>query len=1028
MRKRDSEELSSGERSPKRHKPENQSDIFDDTSRERQWSDIERALADTDADADEPGWISGKICMIYALKNKSDAVLAASDGRTLKISVTCPEYALFKFGFQQIIRLSLRGACLVKSKSGSSAPNVMPFSLIFANGAAIKFVSGGGAMEDGQVVDVWQVRAVVQKNEEHTVNSPKDWFSTPTPSQQLSETRSREGSESARLLSETASSPSTSFPETPGGDDLPESSVTISNGGDVSVDAQDDAVPNNAEDKAFRKSKSSERSSGREPTIDADTTRKIRRVRKRDKRHDKSEGALPQAEATTSGSLEVNSESLVKKTRYGRKARKKELAQAAADNVPLPPPPPKRDLALDLTAGVSSENGAYPALNEINANSFTQVIGVVVAIEEPGATRNGDMKVSLTIVDPSKFYNGAGFKITCFMRKGYEQCLPSPAEGHVVLLRNVKTSLWAGNVNGTVYPEKVQWVAFNPSTGKVYFPPATVEMNCFGPAFDPLHRAKREEITYFVQLGEWWRAVKEEQEHGAIQIEEYTRKRREHRLIGDCNIDEFFDATVEVLLRFDKDEHDQTVLLLSDYTPHRLRSNNGPYGQYAVSASTSKIAEDTIAQMVVGSYWAAKNIRLKMGRNGHLEIDLFAANLTEKSPEDDDDAEDIHLQALIKRKEAYVAEHPTEINRRQHPADDKPSLVSDISGNGFYNIVAELLYRTNVRSEVTDLYVTDYTENSLVSAYKPEGLKRALGGRPVPVFHIGAWDSRELVRDMEIGSIYYFADVRLSTDNDGGFKGNVKFADQRIAKVNVRKSEDPAVVALFKRKGEFKIKQAAAASQVSAVSPGEQDISGTTQHAAKDHETISQVVVSFAVKSRHTDQPKSSIKAIRETNKCPNKYRLLARIVDFYPMDINEFAVRRCRSCKKMIPDNRNACTMCDDMMQQYVEWIFRFFFILEDEGGDKFTVDVCSEAKTFLTGIQPCDLRADRERLMAVKRRLRGCLGNLVEVHEGIKRNETIDPEFGPFLDLAIKSWEVDDGVRKLVTYALTGCEAVEP
>lgn len=81
-----------------------------------------------------------------------------------------------------------------------------------------------------------------------------------------------------------------------------------------------------------------------------------------------------------------------------------------------------------------------------------------------------------------------------------------------------------------------------------------------------------------------------------------------------------------------------------------------------------------------------------------------------------------------------------------------------------------------------------------------------------------------------------------------------------------------------------------------------------------------------------------------------------------------------------------------------------------------------------FLSGLEPCDLRGNRDRLMAVKRRFRTLFGNLVEVHEDLKRQDTIEPEYGPYLDIAIKSWEVTDHDSETVVYSLTDCKAPEP
>lgn len=87
-------------------------------------------------------------------------------------------------------------------------------------------------------------------------------------------------------------------------------------------------------------------------------------------------------------------------------------------------------------------------------------------------------------------------------------------------------------------------------------------------------------------------------------------------------------------------------LLLSDYTPHRLRSTSGVFGQWAVGASTAKLEREILDQMVVGSFWNMKNIRLKVGSDGSLECDLWGADVMELLPDEADD--DLHLQTLLK--------------------------------------------------------------------------------------------------------------------------------------------------------------------------------------------------------------------------------------------------------------------------------------------------------------------------------------------------------------------------------------------
>ena len=78
-----------------------------------------------------------------------------------------------------------------------------------------------------------------------------------------------------------------------------------------------------------------------------------------------------------------------------------------------------------------------------------------------------------------------------------------------------------------------------------------------------------------------------------------------------------------------------------------------------------------------------------------------------------------------------------------------------------------------------------------------------------------------------------------------------------------------------------------------------------------------------------------------------------------------------------------------------------------------------------FLRGLEPADLRVDPERREKLERRLRPLLGNLTEVHEGMRKKEIVKPKYGPYWDMAITSWRVPE-VNQTV-YSLTGCELVQ-
>lgn len=150
---------------------------------------------------------------------------------------------------------------------------------------------------------------------------------------------------------------------------------------------------------------------------------------------------------------------------------------------------------------------------------------------------------------------------------------------------------------------------------------------------------------------------------------------------------------------------------------------------------------------------------------------------------------------------------------------------------------------------------------------------------------------------------------------------------------------------------------------------------------------------------------------------------------------------------KCRIPDRFKACNDCGDMEHKYVEWLYRFFLTLEDGEGECVNVSVCDEAvnyfyssilplklmksislqPTFLLGLKPTDFESDPDALGKLKTRLNNLFGNLIDVHKGVKKNEEIKPTYGPYLNMAIKSWRTIIEGDEVVAYALTGCSLRE-
>lgn len=90
----------------------------------------------------------------------------------------------------------------------------------------------------------------------------------------------------------------------------------------------------------------------------------------------------------------------------------------------------------------------------------------------------------------------------------------------------------------------------------------------------------------------------------------------------------------------------QYCLLISDYTPHPQLHSAGFMGQYAIQCLTGKLPKETLSEMVGGTYWLVKNVRLKYGSIGTLECDFYAVETSQLSEESA--GENILLKELLK--------------------------------------------------------------------------------------------------------------------------------------------------------------------------------------------------------------------------------------------------------------------------------------------------------------------------------------------------------------------------------------------
>ena len=95
----------------------------------------------------------------------------------------------------------------------------------------------------------------------------------------------------------------------------------------------------------------------------------------------------------------------------------------------------------------------------------------------------------------------------------------------------------------------------------------------------------------------------------------------------------------------------------------------------------------------------------------------------------------------------------------------------------------QLVYRANDFDDTTDLYVTDYTSNSIPSFYKPTAAKQIDGRRVLCIGARGDKGTRGLTYDLEFGDIFLFKSVRVGIRN-GYIKGTIHQPASTIIKIS----------------------------------------------------------------------------------------------------------------------------------------------------------------------------------------------------------------------------------------------------
>ncbi|KZP21160.1 hypothetical protein FIBSPDRAFT_519794 [Athelia psychrophila] len=641
-------------------------------------------------------------------------------------------------------------------------------------------------------------------------------------------------------------------------------------------------------------------------------------------------------------------------------------------------------------------------------------MALVTSVRPPKKTTKNDWCTSLTLVDPSILQEdgicgsveGQGSRINCFTRK-YEQWLPSPQVGDVIILRGVKL----GGPTLVGYHDQLKWVIFNPEKSKLHHgekgdaPESEGLADGFGHEFSPFWDAQGPELTACLRYADWWRAVSKIVEKYAARVHQlgpedapsYAARGsygRVHRLITDASPDQqprgFFDCTVEIMKGFLNDNGVYS-LYVTDYTPNSqmtpVQAEWCPpeLGDRILKVEMWDSASALGQTMETGEYWFLRNCKMKVSRGGYLEGTMQEARGVVKLEESESDHHP-HLAALLQRK-SDCEQHNSERDLKfEH------KLIGDVQVNGvqYFTCTVEMLHVDHNPNGVPCCYITDYTRHpDLPLISETNDWARRLERRIVKVV---LWDGQvDMAKNIETGSFYTIRNLRLLPSTTGDYiQGRLGGAERLINKLRSGDSTNERLATLLQNKQRWE-------EGHPKIDHRQADSPGTT--STKDH-------------------PRNGFSTIREilsSQICPNKYRTTARIRDFFPFNLNNFVMRRCKYCDKRIDDQYKECRACLDV-DSTVKHLFCFFFLMEDDDGRELLVSVSDEC-SLLGGLTPTDLDEDSEALQDLTNRLKPFIGNLVEAHEGISNGEEVDKEV-PMLNISIDAWQ--NGGNAAVSYGL--------
>ncbi|KAJ6502167.1 hypothetical protein C8R45DRAFT_1209785 [Mycena sanguinolenta] len=312
-----------------------------------------------------------------------------------------------------------------------------------------------------------------------------------------------------------------------------------------------------------------------------------------------------------------------------------------------------------------------------NVYSF---IGIVTFRTTLSESKTGDLTCSMRIVDPpicneSNRPEKEGILVNLFRRK-FKEWLPTVNTGDVILLQDLKTSnqpVGATGYSATGYFDRFKWAVYDRTQRQFVdgFLAGVSESDAraagYPPKFTPFYHTTDAHQAYCVALDEWWQGVEAKRlaalgtihQIGAESSFISYRPVREHKLIEETRINEYFNCTVRVLHGHIHPNGRTYRLYVTDGTPLQgarpCHMSEIPLSLFdcVMPIEMWDDARQEGPNILANEYYLLRNVRLKRSNDGYAEGKMKEDKIY-KLPRDAADQYPT-LKALVERMQPYDA-------------------------------------------------------------------------------------------------------------------------------------------------------------------------------------------------------------------------------------------------------------------------------------------------------------------------------------------------------------------------------------